>query len=140
MLAQLCRSDNRMLARVRVFARVPVRRAVAAERDATRLARAQVNPATANLHAFFAFAALRLLDCFDCIQMRAAAVVHDWLTVVRFYLVMRYVVMRGSCGFRPRPCRLRRPPLRNASLILNGRHRLQRLREDWFRAERGVVC
>src|SRR5438874_1833220 len=62
MLARLCRSDNRMSARARVFARVPVRRAVAAERDATRLARAQVNPATANLHAFFAFAALRLLD------------------------------------------------------------------------------
>jgi len=93
---------------VRVFTGVPIRRAIAAERHATRLARPQMNPVAADLHALFAFGALRLLDCFDCIQMRAAAVIHDWLTVVRFYLVMRYVVMRGSRGFRQRPCRLRR--------------------------------
>ena len=80
-----------MPARVRVFARVPVRRAVAAERDATRLARAQVNPATANLHAFFAFAALRLLDGFDRIEMRTASVRH-WFT---FCLGTRCVATRG---------------------------------------------
>ena len=51
-----------MLGRVRVLAGVPIRRAVAAKRHPTRLARAQVNPALADLHAFFAFAALGLLD------------------------------------------------------------------------------
>jgi hypothetical protein len=60
--ARLCRSDNRMPAGVRVFAGMPVRRAVAAERDATRLARAQMDPGRTDLHAFFAFTALRLLD------------------------------------------------------------------------------
>jgi hypothetical protein len=51
-----------MPARVRVFAGVTIRRAVATERDATRLARAQVNPERADLHAFFAFTALRMFD------------------------------------------------------------------------------
>jgi hypothetical protein len=51
-----------MPAGVRVFAGMPVRRAVAAERDATRLARAQMDPGRTDLHAFFAFTALRLLD------------------------------------------------------------------------------
>ena len=102
-----------MLRRVRVFACVTVRRAITAEGHAACLARPQMHPVAADLDALFAFGALRLLDCFDCIQMRAAAVVHDWLTVVRFYLVMRYVVMRGSCGFPRRPFRLRRRLRRN---------------------------
>ena len=51
-----------MPAGVRVFAGVPVRRAVATKRDAACLARAQVDPARADLHTFLAFAALRLLD------------------------------------------------------------------------------
>ena len=97
-----------MLRGVGVFAGMPIRRAVTAEGHAACLARPQMHPVAADLHALFAFGALRLLDCFDCIQMRAAAVFHDWLTVVRFYLVMRYVVMPGSCGLQPRPFRLRR--------------------------------
>jgi hypothetical protein len=51
-----------MPARVRVFARVMVWRAVATERDSTSLAGPQMNPLRADLYAFFAFAALRLLD------------------------------------------------------------------------------
>ncbi len=47
---------------VRVFAGVTIWRAVAAERHAARLAGAQMDPGTADLHAFLAFAALRLLD------------------------------------------------------------------------------
>ena len=62
MLARLRRSNDRMLRGVRMFAGVPVRRAVAAERDATCLARPQMNPEAADLYAFRAFAALRLLD------------------------------------------------------------------------------
>ena len=62
MLAWLRGRDYRMPAGVRVFARVLVRRAVTAKRDATCLARAQVDPARADLDTFLAFAALRLLD------------------------------------------------------------------------------
>ena len=47
---------------VRVFAGVPVRRAVATERDSAFLTRPQMNPVGAYLHAFFAFKALRLFD------------------------------------------------------------------------------
>jgi hypothetical protein len=51
-----------MPARVRVFARVPVWRTVATQGDATFLAGPQMNPLVADLHALFAFAALRLFD------------------------------------------------------------------------------
>src|SRR5437773_12444611 len=61
-LARLRRSNDRMFRGVRMFAGMPIWRAVATERDATRLARAQMHPVTANLHALFAFGALRLLD------------------------------------------------------------------------------
>jgi hypothetical protein len=47
---------------VRVFAGVPIRRAVAAKRGSTCLADAQMNPICADLYAFFAFTALRLFD------------------------------------------------------------------------------
>ena len=67
-----------MSASVRVFAGMLVWRAVAAERDSARLARPQMNPVGTDLHAFFAFAALRLLDRLDRnrIQMRTASVGH----------------------------------------------------------------
>jgi hypothetical protein len=51
-----------MPARVRVFARMMVWRAVATERDSTCLTRPQMNPVGADLDAFFAFEALRLFD------------------------------------------------------------------------------
>ena len=99
---------------VRMFAGVLIRRAVAAQRDSTRLAGAQMNPVTTDFHALFAFPAFRLFDGFDCIQMRTAAGIHDLFTLVIFWLVTGYVAMRGSDGFRRRPFRLRRQPLRNA--------------------------
>ena len=70
-----------MSAGVRVFAGVLIRRAVAAQRDSTRLARPQVNPIAANLHAFFAFTAMRLLDRLNRnrIQVRTALRTHDRL-------------------------------------------------------------
>ena len=61
-LPRLCGRDDRMSRRVRVFAGVPVRRAVAAKRNSTCLAGAQMNPRCADLYAFFAFTALRLFD------------------------------------------------------------------------------
>jgi len=51
-----------MPAGVRMFARMPVPRAVAAQRDATCLARPQMNPGVTDLRALLAFPALRLLD------------------------------------------------------------------------------
>jgi len=61
---------------MRVFAGMPVWRAVAAERNATSLTGSQMNPDRADLHAFGAFAALRLLDCLNRIEMRTASVGH----------------------------------------------------------------
>ena len=65
-----------MPTRVRVFAGMMVWRAVATERDSTCLAGPQMNPVGTDLHAFFAFAALRLLDGLDRIEMRTASVSH----------------------------------------------------------------
>jgi hypothetical protein len=45
-----------------VFAGVTIWRAIAAQRHATLLTCPQMNPVCADLHAFLAFAALRLLD------------------------------------------------------------------------------
>ena len=51
-----------MLTGVRVFAGMLIRRAVAAQRDAACLARAQMDPIAVDLYALFAFTTLRLLD------------------------------------------------------------------------------
>ena len=61
-LAGLRRRNHGMPALMRVFGGVPIWRAVAAERDAAFLAGPQMNPIVADLHAFFAFPALRLLN------------------------------------------------------------------------------
>ena len=75
MLPRLRGCDHRMSTGVRVFAGVLIRRAVAAQRDSTRLARPQMHPIGTDLHAFFAFATMRLLDRLnlDRIQMRTAS-------------------------------------------------------------------
>ena len=62
---------------VRVFAGVPVRRAVAAKRGSTCLADAQMNPICAHLYAFFAFTALRLFDRIDRVKMRVTSIGHN---------------------------------------------------------------
>src|ERR1700745_3230813 len=77
MLAWLCGSDCGVSAGAGVFAGVLIRRAVAAKRDSTCLACAQMNPVASDLHALFAFPAFRLFDRFDCIQMRTAASAHN---------------------------------------------------------------
>jgi hypothetical protein len=80
-LARLRRCDHRMSTGVRVFAGVLIWRAVAAQRDATRLARPQMDPIGTDLYTFFAFATMRLLDRLnrDRIQMRTASRTHDRL-------------------------------------------------------------
>ena len=72
-----------MAACVRMFAGVLIWGAVATKRNATRLARAQMNPARTNLHAFFTLAALRLLDRFNRVEMRTASVGHCRLSLFR---------------------------------------------------------
>ena len=66
---------------VRVFAGVLIWRAVAAQRDSTRLARPEMHPIGTDLHAFFALAPVRLLDRLNLyrIQMRTASSIHDRL-------------------------------------------------------------
>jgi osmoprotectant transport system ATP-binding protein len=60
-----------MVCRARVFAGVPVRRRVAAQRRAAALARAQMHPAIAGLHAFLALAGACRLYLIDRVEVRA---------------------------------------------------------------------
>ena len=60
--AWLSRSDDRMTDRVRVFAGVTVRRAIAAKRRPTFLTGPQVDPLAADLHTFLALKTARSLD------------------------------------------------------------------------------
>jgi hypothetical protein len=80
-LARLRGSDHGMGGCPRMFAGVLIWGAVATERDAARLARAQMNPARTDLHAFFTFTALRLLDRFNRVEMRTASVGHNRTSV-----------------------------------------------------------
>ena len=63
---------------VGVFAGVLIRRAVAAQGDSTRLARAEMHPIRTHLNAFFTFATMRLLNRLnsDRIQMGTASDTH----------------------------------------------------------------
>jgi hypothetical protein len=81
MLPRLRGSDYRMSTGVRVFAGVLIRRAVAAQRGSARLARPQMHPIGTDLHAFFAFSTMRLLDRLNLnrIQVRTASATHDRL-------------------------------------------------------------
>ena len=81
MLPWLRRCDHGVTAGIRVFAGMLIRRAVAAQRNSTCLARPQMNPVATDLYAFFAFATMRLLDRLnrDRIQMRTASGTHDRL-------------------------------------------------------------
>ena len=81
MLPWLRRRDHRMSTGVRVLTGVLIRRAVAAQRNSTRLARPQMHPVGTDLYAFFAFATMRLLDRLNLnrIQMRTPSRIHDRL-------------------------------------------------------------
>jgi len=68
---------------VRVFSGVTVRRAITAERLAARLAGAQMDPVCADLHAFLAFAPLRLFNGRDRVKMRAASIRHYNVSLFR---------------------------------------------------------
>jgi len=70
-LAGLRGSDDWMPGGVRVFAGVPIWRAVAAERYAALLARAKMDPMVADFHALFAFLTLRMFYRPNRFEMRA---------------------------------------------------------------------
>ena len=78
-----------MPATMRVFAGVLVWRAIAAERDSTRLAGPQMNPVCADLHAFFAFTALRLFDGRDRVEVRTRGIIHDRIISLAKHLMNR---------------------------------------------------
>jgi len=81
-----------MAAGTRVFAGVPIRGAIAAERDAALLARAQMYPGGADLHTFLTFAALRLFDRSDRLDMRAGWVRHYKSSLFRLKITRNAVV------------------------------------------------
>jgi hypothetical protein len=61
-----------------MFAGVLIWRAVAAQRDSTRLARPEMHPIGTDLYTLFTFAATRLLDRLNCnlIEMRTTSDIH----------------------------------------------------------------
>ena len=72
-----------MPALMRVLGGVTIRRGVATEGDAACLTSPQMNPVVADLHAFFAFAALRPFDRCDRVEMRTASVRHHSKSLFR---------------------------------------------------------
>lgn len=73
-----------MAACVRVLTRMPIRRAVATQRHATLLARAQMHPRGADLHALGALQTRWMFDLFDCVKMRTTTVIHNYLEFLLF--------------------------------------------------------
>lgn len=81
-LAWLRRSDHRVPGLPSVLTRMMVRRTVATKGHAAFLARAQVNPVTADLDALGTFANLRLLDGIDGIEMTTTAIGHNYFLLL----------------------------------------------------------
>src|SRR2546421_12140707 len=78
-LTRLRGSDDRMSRGMRVFGGMLIRRAIATKCNAALLTRAQMNPMCADLHAIRAFAAFRLFDRRNCIEMSASSASHRYL-------------------------------------------------------------
>ena len=93
-------SDDRMSAGMRVFSGVPIRRAVAAQRHSTSLARPQVHPVTTDLHARFAFTKVRLFDGRDCVEMRTASIRHHFFSCR--YVLFESVFGESAIASKPR--------------------------------------
>lgn len=66
-----------------VCAGMPVRRRIAAQGDAARLARPQVDPRRSGLDAFLAFVRARRLDGVDCRDVGTTRFAHDGLPLLR---------------------------------------------------------
>src|SRR5262249_52977355 len=124
-LSALGGGDHRMPARVSVLRGVPVRRAVAAQRDAARLARAQMNPLVFELRAVLALVLLRSLDLRDAADMPASAARHVIASKTRGCKTPRSMGRRPPAYKAPMPSgfrgRLDRAPSFNADCIRPGR-------------------
>ena len=72
-----------MPARARVFARVAVGRAVAAQRRAALLTHPQMDPLRAALHALAALSPLRVFDTGNSLYMRASHISHSRVPSIR---------------------------------------------------------
>ena len=68
-----------MLAGTRMLRRMLVRRTVATSRSTTFLARSQMDPPCADLHALLAFPFLRLPDTGESCDMTALVIGHEFL-------------------------------------------------------------
>ena len=125
-----------------MFAGVLIWRTVAAQRDSTCLARSQMHPIGPNLHAFFAFAPVRLLYRVnrDRIQMSTTLDIHRSISVTMLGSLMNCAGLPGSCEFRQLPFRLRLLRRHSALPIQTGRRQPQKFPEDWFRVEPDAVC
>ena len=80
-LAGFGRGDHGMTRGSRMGAGVLVRRRIAAERHAARLARAQMDPLRADLDALLALARARLLHRFNLGDMTAGSIFHGFLAL-----------------------------------------------------------
>jgi hypothetical protein len=72
-----------------MFARVPIRRAIAAQRHAALLARAQMHPGGTDLYALGALQTRWMFDVFNCVKMRTTTVIHDYLEFLLFVAANR---------------------------------------------------
>src|SRR4051794_6410701 len=70
-LAGFGRRDHWMMRAAGVLAGVPVRRRIAAQRDAAGLTGAQMHPAAADFHALLALVFPRVANGFNCAEMFA---------------------------------------------------------------------
>jgi hypothetical protein len=70
-------SNDRVSGGARVFAGVPIRRAVAAQGDTALLTGPEMDPLRADFHALGAFANLRQFDGPDRVEMSAASIGHN---------------------------------------------------------------
>ena len=74
---------------VRVFAGVLVWRAIAAERNSTRLARSKMNPLRPNLYTLIALAAFCVFDVRNRFEVRTRGIIHDRIISLAKHLMNR---------------------------------------------------
>jgi predicted transporter len=86
---QLSGSDDRMPGAVRVFAGVLIWRAIAAERNSTRLTRPQVDPLRPDLYTLIALAAFCAFDVRNRFEVRTRGIIHDRIISLAKHLMNR---------------------------------------------------
>ena len=72
-----------MPTRAGMLCRVTIRRTIATQRDAARLASAEVNPLIPDLHTLFTFTALRMFNRLDSFDMSTTFVIIHNVGILR---------------------------------------------------------